>query len=174
MMKDGDTELLCEIARFEASVDFEKDYRIGWSWRHVKIWPATLNRLFKEGYIENVFRSNSYTGYRLTELGKSLALNLPEAAQKPQNQKLELADNLFEDIIGHEDIKELLMASLLAERPVHVLLTGPPALAKTLFLWDIERACGEKAIWWWGRPLLKPACGTWWLNASRRYFSSMR
>ncbi|MDD5703162.1 MAG: AAA family ATPase, partial [Dehalococcoidales bacterium] len=35
----------------------------------------------------------------------------------------------------------------LAEKPVHVLLPGPPALAKTLFLWDIERAAGEKAIW---------------------------
>ena len=58
-MKDGDIELLGEIARFETSVDMEKEYRIGWAWRHVRIWPATLSRLFKDGYIENVFRSNS-------------------------------------------------------------------------------------------------------------------
>lgn len=165
-MKDEDTELLCEIAKFEASVDMEKDYRIGWSWRHVKIWPATLNRLFKEGYIENVFRSNSYTGYRLTELGRGLVSGNPEATQARHDQKLELADNLFEDIIGHEDIKELLMASLLAEKPVHVLLTGPPALAKTLFLWDIERACGEKAIWLVGSATSK--AGLWDLVAERQ------
>jgi Holliday junction DNA helicase RuvB len=61
--------------------------------------------------------------------------------------QLVLPDDLFEDIIGHDDIKELLRACLLAEKPVHVLLVGPPALAKTLFLWDIERAAGEKAIW---------------------------
>jgi len=60
---------------------------------------------------------------------------------------LVLPDDLFEDIIGHDDIKELLRACLLAEKPVHVLLVGPPALAKTLFLWDIESAAGEKAIW---------------------------
>ena len=70
-MKDGDIELLGEIAKFEASVDMEKEYRIGWSWRHVRIWPATLSRLFKDGYLENVFRSNSFTGYRLSELGRS-------------------------------------------------------------------------------------------------------
>jgi len=38
-MKDGDIELLGEISKFEASVDMEKEYRIGWSWRHVRIWP---------------------------------------------------------------------------------------------------------------------------------------
>gem|GEM_PF-534772 len=61
--------------------------------------------------------------------------------------QLVLPDDLFDDIIGHDDIKELLRACLLAEKPVHVLLVGPPALAKTLFLWDIERAAGERAIW---------------------------
>ena len=52
----------------------EKEYRIGWCWRHVRIWPATLSRLFKDGYLENVFRSNSYTGYKLSEKGKALVL----------------------------------------------------------------------------------------------------
>ena len=52
----------------------EKEYRIGWCWRHVRIWPATLNRLFQQGYLENVFRSNSYTGYKLSEKGKELLL----------------------------------------------------------------------------------------------------
>ena len=122
-------ELLAEIARFEASVDMEKDYRMGWAWRHVRIWPATLSHLFKDGYLENVFRSNSYTGYRLSELGRSLATDEPKPIGTPQKPKLELPEGLFEDIIGHEDVKELLRASLLAEKPVHVMLTGPPALA---------------------------------------------
>ncbi len=58
-----------------------------------------------------------------------------------------LPDDTFEDIIGHDDIKELLTATLLAEKPVHVLLAGPPALAKSLFLWDIEGTYGEQAVW---------------------------
>ncbi len=85
-MKEGDIELLSEIARFEATKDMEKEYRIGWSWRHVRIWPATLSRLFKDGYIENVFRSNSYTGYRLSELGRKLVEGAEAQTPNPQTR----------------------------------------------------------------------------------------
>ena len=116
-MKEGDIELLNEIAQFEASHDVEKEFRVGWSWRHVRIWPATLNRLFKDGYLDNVFRSNSYTGYRLSDLGRALAAEreAKDPSEVPQNRKLSLSDDLFEDIIGHDEVKELLKASLLAE-----------------------------------------------------------
>jgi Holliday junction DNA helicase RuvB len=148
-MKEGDIETLIEIARFEESRDVEKEFKIGWSWRHVRIWPATLSRLFKDGYLENVFRSNSYTGYRLSELGRAVVDSVQQEGSSPPDsgEPPEINESIFSDIVGHDDVKELLVACLLAERPVHVLLTGPPALAKSLFLWDIERAAGEKAIW---------------------------
>ena len=166
-MKEGDRELLAEIAKFESSVDMDKEYRIGWSWRHVRIWPATLSRLFKDGYLENVFRSNSYTGYRLSELGKKLVAGMEseETTQAASNEPIP-AGGLFEDIIGHEDVKELLTACLLAEKPVHVLLAGPPALAKSLFLWDIEQAAGERAIWLVGSATSK--AGLWDVVAERQ------
>jgi Holliday junction resolvasome, helicase subunit len=161
MMKDGDMELLIEIARFEGSVDMEKEYRIGWSWRHVRIWPATLSRLFKDGYLDNVFRSNSFTGYKLTDKAKALiSANQQEDSSEPNPATpVNLGDELFTDIIGHEDVKALLKATLLAEKPVHVMLTGPPALAKTLFLWDIEQTFGEQAIWLVGSATSK--AGLW-------------
>ena len=164
-MKDSDIELLNEIAKFEGSADMEKDFKIGWSWRHVRIWPATLSRLFKDGYLENVFRSNSYTGYRLSELGKKLATGAEsEETAQTTNEPIP-ADGLFADIIGHEDVKSLLLACLQAEKPVHVLLAGPPALAKSLFLWDIERAAGERAIWLVGSATSK--AGLWDIVAER-------
>ena len=166
-MTGNEIKVLSEISRFEASVDLEKDFRIGWAWRHVRIWPATLSKLFQMGYLENVFRSNSYTGYRLSEKGKELVLayqktELEEALPEPL---INLGDDLFADIIGHEDVKELLKAALLAEKPVHVMLTGPPALAKTLFLWDIEQTFGEQAIWLVGSATSK--AGLWDLVAER-------
>ncbi len=165
-MKEGDLELLNEIAKFEDTHNME-EFKIGWAWRHVRIWPATLNRLFKEGYIENVFHSNSYTGYRLSELGRKLAAaSQSDKAVAPQAEKLMLPDDLFEDIIEHGEVKELLKASLMAEKPVHVLLAGPPALAKTLFLWDIEKVCGEKAVWLVGSATSK--AGLWDLVAERQ------
>ncbi len=165
-MKDGDMELLNEIAAFEDSHDMAKDFRIGWSWRHVRIWPATLNRLFKDGYLENVFRSNSYTGYRLSELGRAAIAGKPADDVHPRGGKFTPPPDIFEDIIGHDDVKELLRACLAAEKPVHVLLAGPPALAKTLFLWDIERACGERAVWLVGSATSK--AGLWDLVAERQ------
>ncbi|MCF7634609.1 MAG: ATPase AAA [Dehalococcoides mccartyi] len=167
MMKEGDMELLTEIAKFEASVDMEKEYRIGWSWRHVRIWPATLSRLFKDGYLDNVFRSNSFTGYKLTEKAKAILLtNQQEASTESHSESpVNSGDDLFTDIIGHEDVKVLLKAILLSEKPVHVMLTGPPALAKTLFLWDIEQTFGEQAIWLVGSATSK--AGLWDLVAER-------
>ncbi|MDD4858899.1 MAG: AAA family ATPase [Dehalococcoidales bacterium] len=166
-MKDGDIELLSEIVRFEAGNDMS-EFLMGWCWRHVRIWPATLSRLFKDGYLENVFHSHSYTGYRLSELGKAAVAGEPgdDAGETLQDQEPALPGDLFGDIIGHDDIKELLKACLLAEKPVHVLMTGPPALAKTLFLWDIEKAGGEKAVWLVGSATSK--AGLWDLVAERK------
>ena len=166
-MKDNTIEQLNDIARFENSVDLEKEYRIGWCWRHVRLWPGTLNKLFQRGYLENVFRSNSYTGYKLSEKGKSMVMasQTETALQSPAPPLSDSADDLFIDIIGHEEVKVLLKAVLLAEKPVHIMLSGPPALAKTLFLWDIEQTFGEQAIWLVGSATSK--AGLWDLVAER-------
>ena len=165
-MKEGDIELLTELVKFENSADMEKEYRIGWSWRHVRIWPSTLSRLFKDGYLENVFRSNSYTGYRLSEAAKELMAGAEPEETSQANDEPIATGGLFEDIVGHEDVKELLTACLLAEKPVHVLLAGPPALAKSLFLWDIERVAGKRALWLVGSATSK--AGLWDVVAERQ------
>jgi Holliday junction DNA helicase RuvB len=41
---------------------------------------------------------------------------------------------LFDNIVGYNDVKKLFSLSLSSERPVHILLVGPPASAKTLFM----------------------------------------
>ena len=90
-----------------------------------------------------------------------------ESTEKVSNDtQMVLPEDLFGDIIGHDDTKELLRACLLAEKPVHVLLVGPPALAKTLFLWDVERAAGEKSIWLVGSATSKS--GLWDKIAERQ------
>jgi Holliday junction DNA helicase RuvB len=45
----------------------------------------------------------------------------------------------FEEIVGHEDIKQIFVKAILARRPVHVLLVGKPGSAKTMFLTEIMR-----------------------------------
>jgi Holliday junction DNA helicase RuvB len=42
--------------------------------------------------------------------------------------------SLFDDIVGFEDVKALFEMAVKAEKPVHLLLCGPPASAKSLFM----------------------------------------
>src|ERR687893_2118536 len=46
---------------------------------------------------------------------------------------------LFDDIVGFEDVKSLFEMTIQAERPVHLLLCGPPASAKSLFMRSLSR-----------------------------------
>jgi len=166
-MKEGDMEILMEIAEFEDTHDMS-ELKMGWSWRHVRIWPATLSRLFKDGHLDNVFRSNSYTGYRLSEMGRAIVSSNRQknTSEADLFHPMDISEDIFSEIIGHEDVKELLKACMLAEKPVHVLLAGPPALAKSLFLWDIERAAGERALWLIGSGTSKS--GLWDVVAERQ------
>jgi len=43
-------------------------------------------------------------------------------------------ENLFADIIGYDHIKKLFQMALQSESATHILLVGPPASAKTMFL----------------------------------------
>ena len=52
--------------------------------------------------------------------------------------------DLFDNIIGYEDIKKLFSLSFESQRPIHILLVGPPASAKTLFMlgcMKLDRSC---------------------------------
>jgi holliday junction DNA helicase RuvB len=45
----------------------------------------------------------------------------------------------FEEIIGHNVIKRIFVKAILSDKPIHLLLLGSPACAKTMFLTEIMR-----------------------------------
>jgi len=53
-----------------------------------------------------------------------------------ENNEYSTSDQLFNNIVGYNDVKKLFRMSFSAEKPVHILLVGPPASAKTLFMLD--------------------------------------
>lgn len=57
-----------------------------------------------------------------------------ERVNEPVVEKLANHEQLFESIVGYIDVKKLFQMSLSSDRPVHILLVGPPASAKTLFM----------------------------------------
>jgi len=165
-MKEEDIQLIRRIAEIEDNLDPESlAAKLGWRSRDVGVWPGTISKLYMNGLVKDIYESNSYHGYRLTEKARAMIITGgPTHAET--GQKFDVPEDMFEDIIGHDQVKELLRACLVAEKPVHVLLTGPPALAKTLFLWDIERIGGERAIWLVGSAISK--AGLWDLVAERQ------
>jgi len=46
---------------------------------------------------------------------------------------------IFEEIVGHSDIKQIFVIAMGSKKPVHLLLLGQPASAKTMFLTEIMR-----------------------------------
>ena len=60
----------------------------------------------------------------------------------PHNNKpflLRKKQDLFDDIYRYNDVKDLFKMAIRAERPVHLLLCGPPASAKSLFMRSLTR-----------------------------------
>jgi MoxR-like ATPase len=46
---------------------------------------------------------------------------------------------VFQDIEGYNDIKKLMMRCIVSSEPTHVILDGPPASGKTIFLLSMEK-----------------------------------
>src|SRR5215207_623604 len=54
-------------------------------------------------------------------------------------------DNIFNNIYGRDDIKQIILMALKAQQPVHVLLTGEPGCGKTQFLENVKGYYEDKA-----------------------------
>lgn len=51
--------------------------------------------------------------------------------------------HIFDDIYGLDDIKQLFMRAISSEKQIHLLLVGPPACAKSLFMQEIIKLDGS-------------------------------
>jgi len=164
-----DLENLTKIADYEDHMD-EYTKSIGWTWLNVGVYSSTIHRLLVMGLVKVTYKSRSSTNFIVSEDGRTaLKLDidvLARPAPAVEGEPTLDISGLFSDIVGYDDTKELLRESLQLEKPIHILLYGPPSLAKSMFLWDIERAGGEATM-----PLLGSAtshAGLWDLIAERR------
>jgi len=82
--------------------------------------------------------SRSATHYRLRnrDIIREALERLTEPAPVEQ---AEFPNDLFQAIVGHDNIKAIVQMAIRAQRPAHILMQGPPASAKTLFLMELAR-----------------------------------
>lgn len=166
-LTERDYEALTKMLEFEAAHTKEEFY-LGWEWHHVGVMQATINKFITMDLVTRTFSSRSTKCHELTEKGKTVAEQRVLIPSEPVRVPLGDMDfsSMFSDIVGYEDLKELLREELQVEKPIHVLLVGPPALAKTLFLWDVERTWGEQAMWLVGSATSR--AGLWDAVAEKR------
>ncbi len=62
-----------------------------------------------------------------------------DETEEMEDEPVAIPEDMFDVVVGHERLKKLFTMSLQAPQPVHILLVGPPATAKSIFLMELER-----------------------------------
>lgn len=73
---------------------------------------------------------------------KSLFKRIDDLFASNQKETSE-EEKFFSNIVGYPEIKKLLLKSIVAKEPIHVLLIGPPSCSKTVFLLEILKGLDD-------------------------------
>lgn len=143
----SDTGLVQQILEFETKRKEEFD-RLGltmaWDYSDVRANPHTLYQLWLQKFLHMPFgKSGKVNSYCLTDFNRTKEIfDEYKKHQEVTTQKdkvTETPTDLFDIITGYDDIKDIITLSLESNEPVHIMLIGPPASAKSLFLMELER-----------------------------------
>ena len=138
-----------------ASLDIEDENEItsfwkGFEWYELPEKPQVLRMLVLKKILKITSKTGGRTYYRLTD-GKATeeALKLTTLFLEGRNENTEtneISIDLFDDVVGYEDVKQLFFKTLFGESEdrVHFMMIGPPASAKSLFLFCLERLSKAK------------------------------
>lgn len=140
----GMENLLREIVMWEKTNPLEHPHS-GFEWYAVHGDPRTLNSLVTRRILSITLKTNNYTCYRLTSRGaveKALE-DYGNIVETKEEEVREIPADLFDMIIGHEDKKEILRRCLGSDQPMHSILWGSVASAKTLTLEELRRLPGS-------------------------------
>lgn len=91
-----------------------------------------------------------------------------EALTQNNNPIIRNKHGLFDDIVGFEDVKSLFEMAIKAERPVHLLLCGPPSSGKSLFMSSLTKL--ERSYYTVGSSSTKSGIFDYLFEYRPRYF----
>jgi Holliday junction DNA helicase RuvB len=142
--------LLEEIIKFEEENKNDNFYgKYGFEWYHVHGDPRTLNTLVTRKILDITFKTNKSTHYKLRDLEavkKAIEDYRNTLVSIEKEEETKIPEDLFDIIVGHQDKKEIILRSLKSDQPVHCLLYGSIASAKTLMLEELARLPNSTGI----------------------------
>ena len=126
-------EIIERILELAENPQFEYNKTLGFEAWQLNTDNKTLMELVKLGILEISLKTNKSTFYRIKDVEKA------KRFLEVYNVKIDTSKPLFASIIGYEEQKEILKRVLESEKPIHLLLLGSPATAKTLFLLELTK-----------------------------------
>ena len=144
---DAMVALLERIVAWERANPQEDRYH-GFEWHEVHGDARTLNTLVTKQILNVVLKTNKSTSYRAVDVDalERAVEDFEQEIVKEPEEPFTIPPDLFSIIVGHEDKKEIIARSLNSEKPVHCLLWGSVASAKTLILEELSRLPNSKFV----------------------------
>jgi len=141
-------ELLDSAVKIEEENELSYTWK-GFEWYELPAQPQTLKMLVLQKILRVSHKTQSRTHYRLADreaVEEALRLTSIFLMDKPETSAEEIPLDLFDDVVGYEDVKQLFFKTLSGETEdrVHFMMIGPPASAKSLFLFCLERLSRAK------------------------------
>ena len=132
-----------EIIRFlSAVIPYEEKYG-AWTVDDIASIADTtiLKYLIERKLVKKIEEGMNPTFHTTDKAAKYIKREEVEKVVEQQKEgQLVIPPNLLDDIIGLDEIKELIHMALEAEDPVHIGFVGPPSSAKSLILYCLEQS----------------------------------
>lgn len=118
---------------------FWEDYELG-------LLPIEAKNLMNARLIKMVFRSNKTRGYRVDREAVQEHMRQQETINEMFHPENAVPDDLFRSIINYDELKDLFRIAIKSDRNMGILMIGPPASAKSMFLLELSRLPGARYI----------------------------
>lgn len=139
-------DLLC------SAVNIEEENELGYAWKGFEWYdlpaqPQTLRMLVLKKVLKVSHKAGSRTYYRLADreaVEEALRLTtilMMDSGEASTDETDQIPIDLFDDVYGYEDVKQLFFKTLYGEKEdrVHFMMIGGPASAKSLLLFCLEK-----------------------------------
>ena len=133
-----DTELFEQIIEFETQYKNEENY-MGWTSQDVRETTRKLKKIYNARIIDIKYQSNRYLNYELADHDATKQALIDIKTPHVDEYPTEMPKDLFDNIINYDEIKKVLIRGIESEKPVHFMLIGAVATAKSMFLSEFER-----------------------------------
>lgn len=137
-------EYLRNMVTFESAMPRWAGDEHYWLWQDTRTPPATIGAMIIAGLVTMVSNSRSGSLYVLRDRNATRSALDTLRSGAPAGEPILDIDDLFSPVVGLEKEKQLLRYAIMSDRPVHAILVGPPATAKSLMLSDIGRLPGAE------------------------------